>query len=384
MTSSCLHLEINLMYMNLLFKSIFRGSKFLTLFFLVLINNFDAICQNIDSLSMHYITNAEIGIMENKFHNAVKDYNISFSYKRPSNLSINNYFTILDKDSILRKLYIDTIKYFVLKYNISVNKNILNRFEINNSKYSKTKFKNKSDKHRDCSKLDSIFIELGNNDRNIRNNVLSQGITQGEMYNKEPFKTKIKSVDSAIQTTIYGILLDSNNNHCIYNLLNQRTVIRHMFQFRLVDSIELDKLLIEKAFKGFLDKSIVAEILMKDYNQSKYYKHKSEYEFDRNILVTNTYIFFPILTTEELKQLEIARSRFNLEPYSHYCRKLIWQIENRGSGFILTTFDAPFYGFNVEQENKIMQTIILKSKNLDINKMTNYKFKERITNFFQK
>ncbi|KGG51073.1 hypothetical protein DI09_468p10 [Mitosporidium daphniae] len=131
-----------------------------------------------------------------------------------------------------------------------------------------------------------------------------------------------------------------------------------MFQFRLVDSIELDKLLIEKAFKGFLDKSIVAEILMKDYNQSKYYKHKSEYEFDRNILITNTYIFFPILTTEELKQLELARSR--------------------GSGFILTTFDAPFNGFNVEQENKIMQTIILKSKNLDINKMTNYKFKEHM------
>jgi hypothetical protein len=336
---------------------------------------------NIDSIGMIHMVNAEVFIMSNNYSKALNEYNKSFDFVKPTTNSIYNYLTILKNDTNLFNCYIDSLTCMLMKYNINIDNYMKNFFKIRNKiKYNCIigRDKNKTI----CDHLDSIFTNLQNKDREIRNEIIKSGVPKDKMYITEPFKSKISKIDLENYETVLNVLKDTNNNLCLYKLLTYRTLIRHFFQFKPIDSINFDEILIEKAFNGYIDKRTLAEILDNDYNQSSRYKYNKNYNFSKDILITNSYVFFPSLNNDELIELEKNRKKFGLEPYAHYCRKIIWQIENRGCGFILTTINALFMGYNEKQEEEMMEYLI-REKKIDFNRRINYKFKERVVDFFK-
>ncbi len=263
-----------------------------------------------------YIYKAEFHILNSKLDSAIQLYNHAYRLAPLTRTDVEQYLILLEKDSLLGKIYFDTLLYFLANHNQHIEryahfKIVENALKSNMHK----KFPLKNPKiNYNCSEVEGLFMDIVRENSKInrkKNAILGTQDSAGLRFDSITYfricsLLQVEKYQSCLNTfflipTVYNIALDHR---------------------RRTSNALLDSILISARKSKLIDISNLGRFLDYIYLESESYR-----SLFPEIHVFRKTIVYEKLDANQLTILNKRRAEYSIEPFQDYLEKIILQHE---------------------------------------------------------
>lgn len=262
------------------------------------------------------IYKAEFHILNSKLDSAILLYNQAYRLAPLIRTDVEQYLILLEKDSIVGKIYFDTLLFFLANYNQHIEryasfKIVENAIKSNTHK----KFPLKNSKvNYYCSELEGIFVDIARENTKIprnKNLILGTQDSIGSIF------------DSITYFKICSLLQEEKYQPClnVFFLISTTYSIAAEHRKRTNNAL-LDTILINATKAKLIDKSNLGRFLNHIYDSNDFYQ-----SLFPEIHVFRKTIVYEKMDSNQLIVLNKRRAEYSIEPFQDYLEKVILQIE---------------------------------------------------------